>query len=155
MPKAIVSTYGFHDLLDVHRIAREKKIAGWARRMIVEAAHSYVGPHVDDAVRAAPLSSPLTVLASDLPLARPLPPIFIDAGTKDPLMPHSRRLAAVLGKRGVPHEFHLAVGEIHGYDAMFWRRAAQNKWQRVGQFLRRHMGVAAAANGERREARAS
>jgi acetyl esterase/lipase len=85
------------------------------------------------------LSSPLLLLERDLHLARPLPPFFTDAGTKDPLLPHARRLKAALDRLGTPCDLLVSPGEIHGYDAMVWRPAARLKWRKVYEFLDRYI----------------
>jgi acetyl esterase len=137
--RGVAATYGFHDLTDIDGYLARAKIASWAREIIRGSAHGYVGKDVRRAAREAPLTSPLLLLESDRVFTRPLPPFFIDAGTKDPLLDQSRRLAHALDVRKVPCEFHLMPGEIHGYDAMVWRPAAQAKWRAVSAFFRRNM----------------
>ncbi len=140
--RGVASTYGFHDLTDIDGYLARAKISAWARDIIRGSAHGYVGTDVRRAAREAPLTSPLLYLESDRVLTRPLPPFFVDAGTRDPLLDQSRRLAHALESRRVPCELHLMPGEIHGYDAMVWRPAAQAKWRAASAFFRRNMRAA-------------
>jgi hypothetical protein len=65
--------------------------------------------------------------------------VFADAGTRDPLLGDSRRLKAAVERHGGTCTLHIAPGEIHGYDALVWREAAREKWQRMHEFLAPHM----------------
>ena len=31
-------------------------------------------------------------------------------------------------------------GEIHGFNALIWRKAARDEWRAVAEFLRHHVG---------------
>ena len=61
---------------------------------------AYLG-QADPAVPSG-LADPLLLLESDQTPERPLPPFFAPVGTKDPLLPDTRRLKAALDRRGVP-----------------------------------------------------
>jgi acetyl esterase len=139
--RAVVSTYGFHDLTDVYRFRHHPRAARWVKEMLFDAAISYVGHDVHAAVQKSPLCSPLAILENGFAPHRPLPPFFLDVGTRDPLLSHSRRLKAALDALGTRCDLHVWPGEIHGYDAMVWREAAQQKWRRVYGFLGEHLGV--------------
>jgi len=145
----VVATYPFLDLTDVDRYSLHPKIAFWARDMLSDAAAFYVGHDVHAGVKRAPLSSPLLLLEQRgfLP-ARTLPAFFTNAGTKDPLLPHARRLKSALDRLGTPCELLVSPGEIHGYDAMLWRHQARFKWRKVYEFLDEHMRVAPAHEPE-------
>ena len=58
-------------------------------------------------------------------------------GTRDPLLPDTRRLAAALERRGVPCEAHYYPGEVHAFQAfvfeVFQRRGHDR--QRRAQFV--------------------
>jgi acetyl esterase len=137
--RAVVATYPFLDLTDIDRFSLHPRLAFWVRDMLQDAAIFYVGHDVHGACRKSPLSSPLLVLERATELDRPLPPFFTNAGTRDPLLPHAKRLTAALDRLGTPCEFHVSPGEIHGFDAMVWRRAAVVKWRRVYKFLEQHL----------------
>lgn len=134
---AVLCIYGFLDLENLERFANPK-MRWYIKRTIVDAAAAYVGRPVKARARAAPLASPLRLLAAEPPAAaRPLPPFFIACGTADPLLVDSRKLHAVLDSRGVPNELSVHPGEIHGFNAMFWRPEARAMWRSAFEFLER------------------
>jgi acetyl esterase len=137
--RAVVATYPFIDLSDVDRLLVHPRIPFWARDMLRDAVTFYVGHDVHGAVKNAPLSSPLLLLERATRLDRSMPAFFTNAGTRDPLLSHARRLKVALDRLSVPCELHVSPGEIHGFDAMVWRRAARVKWRRVYKFLEQHM----------------
>jgi len=138
--RAVLAIYGLHDMHDVARLWRDpekrRRMPAWVKREVRWAARSYVGRDPE----AAPLASPLRLLAGPPEdQTRPLPPFFLTAGTADPLLDDSRRLRDVLEGRGVPCELLVYPGEIHGFNAMIWRPAARAKWRAVYGFLERHV----------------
>lgn len=139
--RAVVSTYGFHDLTDAHRFRAHPRASRWVKEMLYDAAISYVGHDIEGAVRKNPLSSPLGVFENGYEPYRPIPPFFMDVGTRDPLLRHSKRMKTALEGLGARCDLHIWPGEIHGYDAMVWRDAAQQKWRRVYAFLGEHLEV--------------
>ncbi len=144
--RATVCTYPYLDMTDIGRYLAHPKIPFWAKGMLFDATCAYVGHDAFAPSGAALLASPLLVLEGGFVPERPLPPFFLSAGTRDPLLEHSRRLKSVLTTLGVESELLIAPGEIHGYDAMVWRKAAQEKWDRAHLFLARHMGEIAVAD---------
>jgi acetyl esterase len=141
--RAVVSTYGFHDLTDATRFMRHPRAGRWVKELLFDAAISYVGHDVHSAVERNPLSSPLAILENGFAPLRPMPPFFVDVGTRDPLLRHSRRLKQALDELGTRCDLHVWPGEIHGYDAMLWRRAARQKWRRLYAFLGEHLDAEA------------
>ncbi len=137
--RATIATYPFLDLTDTARYMEHPRLPLWTKGLLLDAAMSYVGPNVVETARAEPLTSPLLLLEGDAPPARPLPAFFLSVGTKDPLLPHSRRLKQALDRLRVPSELVVSPGEIHGFDAMVWRRAARLKWRAAHEFLTKHM----------------
>jgi acetyl esterase len=134
---AVLAVYGFLDLEQLERF-RNPNMPWYIRRMIVDAAAAYVGRPVKLRARLSPLASPLRLLSEDPhPGSRPLPPFFIACGTRDPLLVDSRKLHAVLDARGVPNELSIHPEEIHGFNAMLWRREARAMWRSVYDFLDR------------------
>lgn len=134
---AVLAVYGFLDLEGLERF-RNPKMPWYIRRLIFDAAASYVGRPVKLRARLSPLASPLRLLSADPPPgARPLPPFFIACGTRDPLLIDSRKLHAVLDARGVPNELSIHPEEIHGFNAMLWRREAKAMWRSAYEFLDR------------------
>jgi acetyl esterase len=139
-PSAAMPIYGLLDLTDIERFWRRRPLKGHIWRQLEHAALSYVGDPVSLRAVAAPLASPLRLL-EELPpeQASALPPFFIPCGTRDPLLDDSRRLAAALERLGVERELLVHPGEIHGYNAMLWRPAARDMWQRAHAFLEQHL----------------
>lgn len=134
---AVLAVYGFLDLEDLERF-RNPNMPWYIRRLIIDAATAYVGRPVKVRARLSPLASPLRLLSADPPPdARPLPPFFIACGTRDPLLVDSRKLHAVLDARGVPNELSIHPEEIHGFNAMLWRREARAMWRSAYGFLDR------------------
>ena len=136
--RGVLAIYGLLDMQDVARFWRRKAhMPWWLRAEIRAAAQAYVGSPLDARARDATLASPLRLIEgkSD-PDARPLPPFFVACGTADPLLDDSRRLTKALDARGVHNVFSLPPGEIHGFNAMIWRREARAKWRAVYKFLK-------------------
>jgi acetyl esterase len=134
---AIIATYPFIDLTETDHHLASAKLPSWVKALVFDAASSYVGPDVARSSHAAPLTSPLLILESKDRPVRPLPPFFASCGTKDLLLPQSRRLKAALDELGTPCDLHVSPGEIHGFDAMVWRPAAREKWRVAHEFLAR------------------
>jgi acetyl esterase len=137
--RATVATYGFLDLEGIDHYEKHPRLPRSLKDMVFHAAASYVGLDVRRGCAEAPMASPLLVLERADSLDRPLPAVFADAGTRDPLLGDSRRLKAAVERHGGRCTLHIAHGEIHGYDALVWRAAAREKWHRVHDFLTPHM----------------
>lgn len=134
--RAVMPTYGLLDLTDLDRLRRKRPLPAHLWAQVHHAAESYVGEPLPLAAARAPLASPLAVIESlSVAEAGGLPPFFLSCGTKDPLLDDTRRLHDALERLGVPTEMVVHPGEIHGYDAMFWRPAARDKWRRLFAFL--------------------
>lgn len=141
--RAVLAIYGMHDVVDPERLwrtpHRAKKWPSWIKRELAAAARAYVGRPAGDLDARAPLASPLRrILEPAVDGARPLPAFFLAVGTRDPLLDDSRRLRTALEARGVACELKIYPGEIHGFNAMVWRKAAQQKWSAVYRFLEEH-----------------
>jgi acetyl esterase len=141
--RAVLAIYGMHDVVDPARLwrapHRARKWPIWIKRELAEAARAYVGRPAGDLDARAPLASPLRrICEPPSDGARPLPAFFLAVGTRDPLLDDSRRLRAALQTRGVTCDLRIYPGEIHGFNAMIWRRAAQEKWNAVYAFLAEH-----------------
>lgn len=132
---AVVPVYGLHDMHDLERFAHPR-LSRLLRAAIVHAAASYVGRPVALRAAEAPLASPLRLLRQPAPPdARPLPPFFIACGTADPLLIDSKALLRALRSRGVTCDLSVHPREIHGFNAMVWRKEARAKWRALFDFL--------------------
>jgi acetyl esterase len=86
----------------------------------------------------APLADPLLILESEQVMRAPLPPFFLSVGTRDPLLDDTRRLAAALAKRNVPHEVKYQPGGFHAFQAFTPLASAQQAWSDLDAFLAHH-----------------
>ncbi|MGD0526741.1 MAG: alpha/beta hydrolase [Polyangiaceae bacterium] len=145
--RAVIATYGFLDLGHTDEYLKHPRMSAWTKRLLLDAARSYVGRDVGSAAKAFPLTSPLRIIEGGAP-ERPLPPFFASVGTRDPLLRCSKRLKAALDRLGTECELHLSPGEIHGYDAMVWRPRARAKWVAAAAFLDRHLAASRRDDGE-------
>ncbi len=138
--RAVVAIYGLLDFHDMHRFTTHPRLMPWLKAIIVDAGTAYVGRPIRERAFDAPLASPLRILAAPpSDAARTPPPFFAAAGTADPLLDDSRRLQVALERRGGLCRLEIFPGEIHGFNALVWRKAAQDKWRAVGEFLRHHV----------------
>ena len=143
---AVLTIYGFLDMENLDRFSNPK-MPWYVKRTILNVAATYVGRPVRQRARLAPLASPLRLLAQEPPKdARPLPPFFIACGTADPLLVDSRKLHAILDGRGVPNELSIHPNEIHGFNAMLWRRQARIMWKAAFKFLDKWASPSGAAS---------
>lgn len=137
--RAVIATYPFLDVHDVHRWDAHPKMPRWVKNMLLDAATSYIGSRVFGPPDDDAMHSPLVLLENGATLDRPLPPFFLSVGTRDPLLAHSRRLKDELDRRGSACILHISPGEIHGFDAMVWREPAKEKWRAAHDFLASHL----------------
>jgi len=151
--RAVVATYGFLDLGHTHEYLKHPRMGRWTKALLLDAARSYIGFDIPGAVQAFPMASPLRIIEGGAP-ERPLPPFFASVGTRDPLLRCSKRLKTALDALGTECELHVAPGEIHGYDALVWRRPARAKWIAAHAFLDRHVRRGA-GDPQPRDARAA
>jgi len=139
--RAVVAIYGLLDIHDMQRFTTHPRLMPWLKAIIVDAGAAYVGRPLRERAIEAPLASPLRLLAAPASdAARTPPPFFAAAGTADPLLDDSRRLQVALEQRGGLCRLEIFPGEIHGFNALVWRKAAQDKWRAVAEFLRHHVG---------------
>lgn len=138
VPRAVVAGCGILQVSDPGRFARRRKLPGYLARMIHDVGMGYLRGSEHD----CELADPLLLLERGLAPERPLPAFFAFAGTKDPLLDDTRRLARALSSLGVPHEAHYYPGELHAFHALVFRAAAKRCWSDQLAFLSRHLGHA-------------
>ncbi|MCA9628436.1 MAG: alpha/beta hydrolase [Myxococcales bacterium] len=139
--RAVLPIYGLFDMQDMARFERAG-MPWWLRAAIRQAGTSYVGRPLEERAASAPLASPLRCFQAPKPTgARPLPPFFLACGTRDPLLGDSKALCEALRQRGARCELSIHPGEIHGFNALLWRREARAKWRAAFSFLDRHTAV--------------
>ena len=132
-PLAALPACGMFQLSDPSRFWRQRPMSVWLRDRLKEPAMAYLG-QADPPVPSG-LADPLLLLESDQEPERPLPPFFAPVGTKDPLLPDTRRLKAALDRRDVPCQARYYPGEIHAFHALVWRKNARRCWRDTYRFL--------------------
>jgi acetyl esterase len=85
------------------------------------------------------LADPLVVFERGEQPARPLPPFFLPVGTKDPLLPDTRRLAVALRRLGGEAKDVYYPGELHAFHAVVLREPARRCWNDTFTFLEEHV----------------
>jgi len=138
-PDVILPMCGMFQVSDPERFGRRRALSPFISDRIVEASRAYV-PDPAGMGAALDLADPLTVLEGDTLPTRPLPPCFTAVGTKDPLLPDTRRLAAAWRRRGVTCEERYYPGEMHAFHALVWRKQARECWAEQFDFLNDQMG---------------
>lgn len=139
-PRVVAPACGLFQVSDPERFRRRRPgMARFLSDRIVETSRSYL-PH-PESLPPGLIDFADTVVAlerGDRP-ARALPPFFLGVGTRDPLLPDTRRLATALTQRGVPHEVHYYLGEIHAFHAFVFRQNAKRFWRAQYAFLEQHV----------------
>jgi acetyl esterase len=128
---------------DADRFAKRRKLPFWIDGMLRDAGASYLHGLPRTPTPETALADPLLVLEAshkgDATFERPLPPFFAPVGTRDPLLPDTRRLKNALDALGVPCEARYYPGGIHAFHAMVWDPAARRCWRDALAFLDRHV----------------
>ncbi len=134
VPDVILPMCGILQVSDADRFSRRKKLPQIIADRIGEVSRAYV-PDAESLGPTLDLADPLTVLESDTPTVRPLPPCFTGVGTADPILPDTRRLAAALRRRNVTCVERYYPGEMHAFHALVWRQQARECWADQFAFL--------------------
>jgi acetyl esterase/lipase len=122
---------GLLQLSDVARLWRRRPLAWWLRDYLASIPDVYLAGH-----RGCPsLLDPLVVLESNATPVRPLPPVWLGVGTRDPVLDDTRRCAAALQRRGVPHAVEYYPGGLHAFQAAVPLRLARRFWRDQLSFL--------------------
>jgi acetyl esterase len=149
VPRAVVPACGVFQVSDLARLKRRKphmSVFIADRLAEVEAAYLGRGPWPC----GLDLADPVCFLENAPAPARPLPPFFLPVGTKDPLLPDTRRLGEALRGLGAEAREEYYPGELHAFHAVVLRRSARLCWTHTFEFLARHVpaepaGAAASA----------
>ena len=137
VPRAVAAACGILQVSDTARLGRRRALSQFLSDRLHEVERAYLE------TSSSPdrtLADPLLVLEGDEAPARPLPPMFLPCGTKDPLLDDTRRMGAALARRGVPGEVRIYPGEVHAFHAFVWRPAAKRCWRDTFAFLDAHVG---------------
>jgi acetyl esterase len=97
------------------------------------------GLYIDSSRDTEPLASPLLWFESDEKPSRPIPPMFVGVGDKDPVFSDSTRMIDALTHRGIACEGGIYTDAIHAFQAFFWQDNARKFWQEQRIFLSQYV----------------
>ncbi len=138
VPRAVVPACGVFQVSDMQRLRRRKPtMSSFIADRLEEVENAYLGPGPHGS--SLDLADPVSVFERKEAPARPIPPFFLPVGTKDPLLPDTRRLAEALRGMGVTAEDRYYQGELHAFHALVMRRAARACWTDTFRFLDRYV----------------
>lgn len=137
-PRAVVPACGVFQVSDLQRLKRRKpKMSAFIADRLHEVESAYLGVGPFD--HSLDLADPLVVFERGDEPDRLIPPFFLPVGTKDPLLPDTRRLGEALRKLGAEAEEKYYPGELHAFHALVMRPNARKCWSDTFRFLQRHV----------------
>lgn len=136
-PRALSAACGIFQATDLRRLVRRSPtMPPWIKSRLEQIEDGYFGAHN---LHDKDLADPVCVLErGDVP-ARPFPPVFLPIGTRDPLLPDTKRMRRALAQRGIAVRAKYYPGEIHGFHALAFRKAAKECWDDTFAFLKEHV----------------
>ena len=138
VPKAVVPACGVFQVSDMDRLRRRKpEMSKFIADRLAEVEAAYLGP--DPSTCSRDLADPLLLFERGEAPSRPIPPFFLPVGTRDPLLPDTRRLAVALKKLGVEAVDTYYPGELHAFHALVMRASARRCWRDTFEFLDKHV----------------
>lgn len=138
VPKAVVPACGVFQVSDMERLRRRKPgMSSFIADRLAEVESAYLG--ADAASCSRDLADPLLVFERGEKPSRPIPPFFLPVGTRDPLLPDTRRMAIALRNLGVEAVDAYYPGELHAFHALVMRASAQKCWRDTFAFLDQHV----------------
>lgn len=144
VPRVVLPMCGMLQVSDAERFGRRKSLPLWIQDRLSETSDAYLGKARDAA--ASGLADPLCILENlaaqkgSLPTPRQPPAYFASVGTRDPLLDDTRRLARALSQLGIAHQARYYEEEIHAFQALVFRKRAQQAWADTYDFLDRYLG---------------
>jgi len=146
VPRAVLPACGVFQVSDLQRLKRRKpSMSPFIADRLAEVESSYLGP--GPWAHGLDLADPLLFFERGEKPARPIPPFFLPVGTKDPLLPDTRRLAAALTAMGVENETRYYPRELHAFHAFVMRESAQRCWKDTFAFLDKHVSPTPSPTG--------
>jgi acetyl esterase len=141
VPRAVVPACGVFQVSDMERLRRRKpRMSSFIADRLTEVELAYLGSERSRSrAGSLDLADPLLVFERGDRPARPLPPFFLPVGTRDPLLPDTRRLGAALRALGTEAEERYYPGEPHAFHALVMRDVARRCWNDTFRFLDRHV----------------
>lgn len=138
VPRAVVPACGVFQVSELARLKHRKPgMSSFISDRLDDVETSYLGPGPWPC--ALDLADPVCFLEKGEAPARPLPPYFLPVGTKDPLLPDTRRMAEALRGLGVEANDRYYPGQRHAFHAFVGRPAARRCWADTFAFLDRHV----------------
>jgi len=132
VPRAVVPACGVFQVSDLARLKRRKPaMSSFIADRLVEVERAYLGNGRWPC--ALDLADPLLVVERGEKPARPLPPFFLPVGTKDPLLPDTRRLGEALRALGGEAVEKYYPGELHAFHAFVMRGIARQCRLTIGR----------------------
>ena len=139
VPKAVLPACGLFQVSDIDRFRRRKpKLSRFIANRLSGIERAYLGRNHEEHGSTLDFADILPWLERAETPDRPLPPFFIPVGTRDPILPDTRRLAAALEAHGGKAEARYYPGELHAFHALVFLRSARRCWRDTFAFLREH-----------------
>jgi acetyl esterase len=137
IPKAVVPACGVFQVSDMARLRRRKPgMSPFIADRLAEVEAAYLSGATTS---SRELADPLLLLERGDKPARPLAPFFLPVGTRDPLLPDTRRMATALRNLGAVAKDAYYPGELHAFHALVMRKSAQKCWRDTFDFLDEHV----------------
>lgn len=136
--RAVIASCGVFQVSDIERLRRRKPhMSPFVADRLNEVTENYLGR--EPPLCSLDLADPVVALERGERSDRPLPPFFLPVGTRDPLLPDTRRLASALEAHGAPVDARYYPGELHAFHAFVMLPAAKRCWAHTYAFLDRHV----------------
>ncbi len=142
VPVAAIPACGLLQVTDPWRFARRRRLRQVVADRIEEVSEAYLGAPRSELTE---LADPLVIVEHGGAPGRPLPPMYVPVGMRDPLLDDSRRLGAAMARRGVRCDVDVFPNQIHAFHAMLWMDDARACWRTTHRFLNDVFAARAAA----------
>jgi acetyl esterase len=134
LPRAVVPACGIFQASDLGRLGNNRPtMPPWILRRLTQIGRGYIGP--GPWPHGLDLADPVRLLERGDRPARPLPPFFLPVGTRDPLLPDTKRMHRALKRLGAPSQARYYRGQIHAFHAFVYRGIAKQCWDDIFAFL--------------------
>jgi acetyl esterase len=143
VPRAVLPMCGILQVSDAARFARRRALPVWIQDRLHETSDAYIGGAGDHPAIA--LADPLCMLeqlaesGSGLRTPRRPPAYLATVGTRDPLLDDTRRLGQALCRLGIANQTRYYEDEVHAFQALVFRKRAQQAWADTYAFLDQHL----------------
>ncbi len=137
VPDAVLASCGMFQVSSPEHLWQHKPhFPSWLQDRVIEVSDGYIPTSAD--VDTSLMDPLLWLEARKDALTRALPPFFLPIGTRDPLLPDTRRMQQALQKLGAKSVATYYPGEVHAFHAFVWRQQARQCWTDTHNFLARH-----------------